>query len=664
MSIWKPLCLTVTASLLIMVGCGRNNVRCVAHEQTLHTVDSLISIHSPKARTEIDRAMREAGDSLTWYEIYSRLGHYYGLSATPDSIVPILDKTDRYLASAPDGERQRQLRAYTLNTRGAHYHNFYRKAQEVIELYQKAYTTLMQCDDKTKTPDVMANLGDAFLFADDLPRAAASYRRAMFLADSLNLPQAECTSLYLGLAYVYQQLGDNKNALRLYSRAEKQIDDLPVNMQAYLLNNFGSYYYYTQDYHNALAKFLTLSRFLEEHDMAGNFDMFLCKVNLADVYLNLDSLDKASAFIDEVEPFALSHGDQVSQYYCNTIRIGIAVKQRRWSDAARYNASDAAAKDIPFTMRDIRARYLRGYYEATGNYHTAYRDVLAHSSYEDSLEHKLTNMRAADIMAQFIADTLRLHADLMREQQHTKVVLGGTVAAIAVGVAVILTLLLIVHVLRSRKDRLEARMRIMDLRLLSARGKISPHFIFNVLNNHIITSESDNDGTLLNLTKLIRHNLDMSRQLAVSLQEELDFVSHYVAAEKPMVGDDFDFLINIERGVDAASALVPSMLIQIMAENAIVHALSGWQGHKVLHIDVCRQEGVVTVSVTDNGPGFNHKALTGEGRTGIGIIRETLAVINSRNRQPVVFKVENVTDNDGHVKGCRTVLTIPENLKL
>lgn len=261
-------------------------------------------------------------------------------------------------------------------------------------------------------------------------------------------------------------------------------------------------------------------------------------------------------------------------------------------------------------------------------------------------------------------DTLRLHTELMREQQLSKVVLGGTIAVIAIAVAMILALLLLVHVLWSRKARLEARMRIMELRLLSARGKISPHFIFNVLNNHIITSESDNDGTLLNLTKLIRHNLDMSRQLAVSLQEELDFVSHYVDAERPMVGDDFDFRINIEHGVDAASALVPSMLIQIMAENAIVHALSGWQGHKVLHIDVCRQEGVVTVSVTDNGPGFNHKALTGKGRTGIGIIRETLAVINSRNRQPVVFKVENVTDNDGHVKGCRTVLTIPENLKL
>lgn len=659
----KIIYLTLLPALLLAIGCGRHDGTGNITNKSLLQIDSLTSLHSSDTRSMIEKGMREASDSMSWFEYYARLAKYYSLSPTPDSLLPVVRKVEGYASRHDDSERGRQLLAYALNTHANYYHNFHRHTDEAISLYTRAYNLLMASDDKSQAPKIAANLGDAFTYENNLPEAAKCYRRALFLVDSLRLPQEENVTLYLGLANIYQQLGDEQNALHLYQATEKQAATMSVNMQAYFLNNYGCYYYYLKDYRKALQKFLALRKLLETKGMDKNFDMYLCKLNLADVYLNLDSLGEATSNLDEVEPFMNRHGDEVSQYYCHTIRIGIAVKQRRWADVRRYDAIDGARTDIPFSIRDIRSRYMCGYYVGIGDYAQAYNDLLADEAYNDSLDHNRTNMRAADIMAQFAADTIRLHADVMREQQHAKVVRGRTFGVLTLGITIILALILVAMTQRSRKLLVEARMRIMDLRLSSARSKISPHFVFNVLNNHLITSEEEDDGTLQNLTKLIRQNLDLSRKLVVPLEDELSFVEHYVEAEKPMVGDDFDFLVSVSPEIDPKQRLVPSMLVQIMVENAIVHALSGWDGHKLLHVDAVKLPDAVTIRVTDNGPGFNTNIIKNKGRTGFNIIRETIAVINSRNRQKITFDVKNLTGDDGKVKGCQESVTIPDKLR-
>ena len=67
-------------------------------------------------------------------------------------------------------------------------------------------------------------------------------------------------------------------------------DASSLNLQAYFLNNYGNYYYYTKDYQTSLKKFLMLKKLLEKHDKRETFSMYLCKLNLADVYLNLNYL--------------------------------------------------------------------------------------------------------------------------------------------------------------------------------------------------------------------------------------------------------------------------------------------------------------------------------------------------------------------------------------
>lgn len=375
----------LTFLTVVAAGCGNGSVADRPGDaRALAAIDSLLGIRSGNSLHMIDHGMMTAQDSMEWYEFYVRKARYYALSSTPDSLVPILDRVEHFSRPRVRTERGRQLLAYALNCRAAYYHNFHRHTDETVSLYHNAYTLLMRSADKSQTPKVAANLGDAYAFENDLPKAAAWYRRALFLVDSLQLPDKENTTLYLGLAGISQQLGDNETALCYYRKTERHMRQMTVSMQAYFLNNYGGYYYYNHDYRKSLGKFLAMRKLLVDNGMQDNFDMYLCKVNLADVYLNLGRLAEARSCLADVEPYARAHGDEALLYYCRTIRIGIAVKERQWGEVGRIIARpDSMPGGTPFQMLQIRNRYLCDYYTATGNYKQALDDFRDDVAYTD-----------------------------------------------------------------------------------------------------------------------------------------------------------------------------------------------------------------------------------------------------------------------------------------
>lgn len=666
LEMYKTRILGIILSLLtiISIGCGnKNDKEDDVRAHNLATIDSLMGARGEGVLAMINNGMRTAKDSMTWNEFYVRKAKYFSLSSTPDSLTAIIDHVENFAKTKTNTERGRQLLAFAYNCRAALYHNFHRNTSETIDLYRNAYALLMQSEDKSQTPNVAANLGDAYDFENNLPKAAMWYRRSLFLVDSLDLPEKDNVTLYLGFARICQELGDNETALYYYKQTAHHFDKLEVSMKAYYLNNFGNYYYYQHEYKEALSKFIDLRKLLEHNGMQNNFDMFLCKVNLADVYLNLDSLQEAKKYLDDVKPFAMKNGDPAMIYYCRTIYIGIAVKEKKWDEVRKLVANEKWNNGVPFQLRQIRNRYMTDYYTTTGNYKQAYTDLVADRAFNDSLEHKRINMRTADIMTQFTTDTLRLHTDLALEQQQAENDKARFVAVIAIILAVTFILLFILVRVHSRKHFSETLLKIMDLRLINARNRFSPHFVFNVLNNYIISTNEDERGVLMKLSKLLRSGLDRSRQMLVSLDDELNYVKDYVYLEKPMVGDDFDFQVHVADDVKPENVMVPSMLIQLMVENALVHGLKGWNGHKKLSIDLTNSPRGIVVSVTDNGPGFNFAAMRTKKGHGLDIIRQTIAVFNSRNKKKMIFNITNIKNPDGKVGGCQMSLTVPDNLK-
>lgn len=188
--------------------------------------------------------------------------------------------------------------------------------------------------------------------------------------------------------------------------------------------------------------------------------------------------------------------------------------------------------------------------------------------------------------------------------------------------------------------------------------------MFNVLNNKIVHSEQQEAHELQELTRLIRANLDISCQLAVTLGDELDFVNQYVKVEQQLLSDDFDFHIHIAPDVYINKVKIPSMFVQILVENAFVHGLRGWEGHKQLDISVERRQKMIRIAVCDNGPGFDIRSVGRSKRTGLSIITQTVAIVNERNRSKMSFAMTNRKDEAGNARGCEAVIMVPDDFRL
>lgn len=634
--------------------------------EQLHQLDELLNAQSPQAMKEIEKGMQQAGDSLAFYEYYVRKGRWFCQSATPDSTVGYIDRTIRFALHQPETPRRNGILAYAYNCQGINYHNFHRKADEVVSLYRSAYAYSMRSDVQHQAPSICANMGDAYLFKNQLSEAASWYRRALFLVDSLQLPKEENVSLYVGLATIYLKLNDFDASLKCYQQTESYLSQMPLGMQAYYLNNYGNYYYYKKDYANSLRKFLQLKQLLEKNNKADCFDMYLCKLNMADVYLNMDSISQSERYLSESEPFMVANHDIEAVYYCNTIHIGQDVKKGNMADVARIvNREKSLFGDdvnnlVAFNLRQIRNQYLQQYYLATGNYRMAFENLREDMQKNDSLEHNRINMRASEIMDRFTQDTLKLHHELVLEHKTAQLSQTRFIALMVVMLILLVCMFFVIKSMLSGKRLEESRHRVLQLKLEGARNRISPHFVFNVLNNKILHADKAEANELMGLVSLIRSNLDLSCQAKVTLAAEIGFVKQYLAVESPLMGDDFEFSLEIAPEVDVEKTYIPSMFVQILVENALVHGLRGWEGRKTLQVKLARKQPDYTVvSVKDNGKGFDIRR-KGKKRTGLGIITQTLAVVNERNSHKMTFSLQNMKAEDGSVAGCLAQVCIPD----
>ena len=607
---------------------------------------------------------------MEYHEYLLRLANFYWLSDRPKRADTLINRIINFVNRQDNGyyaqhniystPRLNTMMASALSCKAARNHNFHRDPGKTLQFYKESYRLYQHSDNEKELPFVCANIADAYIQLNDIPNAARCYRRALFLVDSLKQPEHSNITLYMGLAQIYLTLNDFETAKHYYDETERFFDLMLPPMQAYYVNNLGNYYYFRKDYHKALDTFLRLKRVIIKNGMQNNFDMYLCKVNLADVYLNLNQTDSAQHYLDEVEPFFRKNGDPAGIYYCNTIRIGIATKRGDFNEVRRVaNGDKAGEKDVQYSMVNIRNRYMRQFYEHTNNYRMAYETLKRDQSYTDSLEHNRSNMRSAEIMARFRADTLQLHHDLALEHKNAEIQRAHTMTTGAILTAVVLVLLLIMWYMHTRKKQLQNQVNIMNLKLNNVRNRISPHFMFNVLNNKIVNSGEKEASELMELARLIRTNLDMSSQPYMMLDKELEFVQQYIRVERYLLGDDFKFNIDVADDADIAKVKIPSMFLQILTENAIVHGLKGMEGEKRLRIYIARENNLTIISVEDNGPGFNARRALKKG-TGLGIISQTIAVTNERNKQKMRFEISNREDSNNQIIGCKATLKIPD----
>ena len=127
---------------------------------------------------------------------------------------------------------------------------------------------------------------------------------------------------------------------------------------------------------------------------------------------------------------------------------------------------------------------------------------------------------------------------------------------------------------RERSMRAAALAR--EARLLALRYQIGPHFLFNALNaiSTLVVADRKAEATaaIARLADLLRASLEPTETGLITLRAELAIVDAYVAIERVRFADRLQVVVDAD--TTALDALVPSMILQPLVENAVRHAVS------------------------------------------------------------------------------------------
>jgi len=193
-------------------------------------------------------------------------------------------------------------------------------------------------------------------------------------------------------------------------------------------------------------------------------------------------------------------------------------------------------------------------------------------------------------------------------------------------------------------------------RLQALRAQLQPHFLFNALNaisSMALNGERERVAQAVNsLSQLLRSALAESIDHEVPLETEMELLDHYLQLEKTRLEDR----LCLERRVhpDVRFAMVPSLLLQPLVENAVRHGIERRRGPGRVIIEAAREGLRLRLEVRDSGPGFADGAPS-NGR-GIGLA-------NTRARLRQLYGADHVLERGAAPEGgARVTILLPFRL--
>lgn len=201
------------------------------------------------------------------------------------------------------------------------------------------------------------------------------------------------------------------------------------------------------------------------------------------------------------------------------------------------------------------------------------------------------------------------------------------------------------------------------LRHQAVASMMNPHFIFNSLNTvqHFINSQKPYEANeyLAGFGRLIRMNLDVADRSTIPLGEELERLERYLFLEQLRFGDRLHYHITVDERVHPFYTMVPNMLLQPFAENAIKHGILPSRRKGALTITVAPANSrQMTITIEDNGVGMHASHnLRDHVPHGMHIVEERLKLLLGDDYVPMQL-IDLAATQPGFT-GTRIVLTLP-----
>lgn len=190
---------------------------------------------------------------------------------------------------------------------------------------------------------------------------------------------------------------------------------------------------------------------------------------------------------------------------------------------------------------------------------------------------------------------------------------------------------------------------LVQAQLQILKMQLQPHFLFNTLNAISALLHKDPalaDRMIARLGELLRTTLDHDGSQEVTVQQELDFIRPYLEIEQARFGPRLR--VTVEAAPEVRDALLPSMILQPLVENAIRHGVAVRTGPGTVTIQLWQVGPALQVRISDDGPGLAPQ------------FREGRGLSNTRARlQGLYGPAHELTLANGPTGGAVATLTVP-----
>lgn len=212
---------------------------------------------------------------------------------------------------------------------------------------------------------------------------------------------------------------------------------------------------------------------------------------------------------------------------------------------------------------------------------------------------------------------------------------------------------------------------LLDMEIKALRSQMNPHFIFNSLNSaqEYIFNNKPNEANkyISTFSKLVRMSLNFSSKNFITIADEIQYLELYLKLEKMKYGNSFSYRINLDESLITDYTYIPSMILQPVVENSLIHGILSNGGNG--HIDISfKQEGnYVISSVDDNGIGrveSMKRKNTNKNSIATGNILQRVILLNSKKRgDKISYKIIDKYNSLNMPTGTFFQIDIPINFK-
>lgn len=642
--------------------------------QDAAAVDSLLisrydSIFTYPAEMEqlFSQAQQGLNDSAAFYKLELFKGYCRLLQGDSDTAIQInrkvLDFTTRHEGLAA-------LEAICWNHRSALLQNTNQR-DSVIACLHHAYAALYRSDNRKELENICINLADQYRQKGNLANAARYYRKALWVADSLKSERVRF-SLYVGLAQVYADLHNFKLAHKYFDLAKENPEPRLAYENYFFYNSLGNCYYFEERYDSALQCFR------QAYKIGSQFHQpsidALVEANLGEIFTLLNRYDSAHFYLDKSYDYFSNNptANEEVLFYMNSLKASLALHEGKFSLVYDYLSRPYEPIKIGPSYIYLHNKRFMEYYAQTGEYQKAYQYKTLVDTYDDSIRNVRTVNNIAEIDFRYQQDTMLIQRNVQIAQAKTQLSKQHTLIISVCSILIILVLLIILYSIYIRRKRDKEYIRqfalVTRLRMENVKNRLSPHYIYNVLNTvmPILKQYKDLSHIMQLFIQVLRDNLQVSNQIAVSLSDEINLVKNYIALRQethvltPAVEWEIDPDVSL-------NILVPSMCIQIPVENALKYAFSDWEEEEAtprVSVTVRREKEGILIQTKDNGRGYNPgQQETSERGTGNGlrILYRTAEVLNTKNMEKLEIKVLTKSLKEGAENGTLISIYVPSN---